>query len=55
MTMNKPEIIISSDDLERLEGLLYAPAARTRRDLDGLRDELEQLRADFNRFRNQFE
>lgn len=42
MTMNKPEIIISSKDLERLEGLLYAPAARTRRDLDGLRDELER-------------
>lgn len=42
MTMNKPDIIISSDDLERLEGLLYAPAARTRRDLDGLRDELER-------------
>lgn len=42
MTMPKPEIIISSDDLERLEGLLYSPAARGRRDLDALRDELER-------------
>nr|MBL8454949.1 nucleoside diphosphate kinase regulator [Zoogloeaceae bacterium] len=40
--MPKPEIIISSDDLERLEGLLYSPAARARRDLDALRDELER-------------
>lgn len=38
----KPEIIISSQDLERLEGLLHAPAARNRRDLDGLRAELER-------------
>jgi regulator of nucleoside diphosphate kinase len=36
----KPEIIISSADLERLEGLLHAPNARSRNDLDGLRDEL---------------
>ena len=38
----KPEIIISSDDLERLEGLLHAPAARNRADLDGLRAELDR-------------
>ncbi len=36
----KPEIIISSRDMERLEGLLHAPAARNRSDLDGLRAEL---------------
>lgn len=36
----KPEIIVSSRDQERLEGLLSAPAARSRGDLDGLRDEL---------------
>ncbi|MGL1833164.1 nucleoside diphosphate kinase regulator [Rhodocyclaceae bacterium SMB388] len=41
MTM-KPEIIISSADMERLEGLLHAPGARNRADLDGLRDELER-------------
>lgn len=38
----KPEIVISSRNLERLEGLLFSPAARNRRDLDGLRDELER-------------
>lgn len=38
----KPEIIVSSVDLERLEGLLAAPAARSRNDLDGLRAELER-------------
>lgn len=38
----KPEIIISSRDLERLEGLLNSPAARNRGDLDGLRAELER-------------
>lgn len=38
----KPEIIISSRDLERLEGLLNSPAARNRSDLDGLRAELER-------------
>lgn len=38
----KPEIIISSTDLERLEGLLYAPNARNRTDLDGLRAELDR-------------
>ncbi|WP_332671090.1 nucleoside diphosphate kinase regulator [Aromatoleum sp.] len=38
----KPEIVVSSQDLERLEGLLFSPAARNRRDLDGLRDELER-------------
>lgn len=38
----KPEIIVSSLDLERLEGLLAAPAARSRNDLDGLRAELER-------------
>ncbi len=38
----KPEIIISSTDLERLEGLLHSPAARNRSDLDGLRAELER-------------
>ncbi|MCC4115085.1 nucleoside diphosphate kinase regulator [Aromatoleum toluclasticum] len=36
----KPEIVISSQDLDRLEGLLAAPAARNRSDLNGLRDEL---------------
>jgi regulator of nucleoside diphosphate kinase len=36
----KPEIIVSSNDLERLEGMLHAPNARSRSDLDGLRDEL---------------
>ncbi|MCK0512013.1 nucleoside diphosphate kinase regulator [Aromatoleum buckelii] len=38
----KPEIVISSRDLERLEGLLFSPAARNRSDLNGLRDELER-------------
>ncbi len=38
----KPEIIVSSRDLERLEALLFAPAARARGDLDALRDELER-------------
>lgn len=38
----KPEIVVSSRDLERLEGMLFSPAARNRRDLDGLRDELER-------------
>lgn len=38
----KPEIIVSSQDLERLEGLLHTPAARNRQDLDGLRAELER-------------
>jgi regulator of nucleoside diphosphate kinase len=38
----KPEIIVSSRDLERLEALLFAPAARSRSDLDALRDELER-------------
>ena len=36
----KPDIVISSQDLDRLEGLLAAPAARNRSDLNGLRDEL---------------
>lgn len=40
--MHKPDIIISTDDLERLEGLLSQPAARNRRDLDGLRAELDR-------------
>lgn len=38
----KPEIIVSSRDLERLEGLLSSAAARNRADLDGLRGELER-------------
>lgn len=38
----KPEIVVSSTDLERLEGLLFSPAARNRRDLDGLRQELDR-------------
>lgn len=38
----KPEIIISSQDMERLEGLLHTPATRNRSDLDGLRAELER-------------
>ncbi len=38
----KPEIIVSSRDLERLEGLLSAPAAKSRSDLDALRDELDR-------------
>lgn len=36
----KPEIIISSQDLDRLEGLLHASGARNRSDLDALRAEL---------------
>lgn len=36
----QPEIIVSSHDLDALEGLLSAPTARGRGDLDGLRDEL---------------
>ncbi len=38
----KPEIIVSTDDLERLEALLAMPPNRGRSDLDGLRDELER-------------
>jgi len=38
----KPEIVVSSRDLERLEGLLSSAAARNRTDLDGLRDELDR-------------
>lgn len=38
----QPEIIVSSSDLDSLEGLLSAPAARSRSDLDALRDELER-------------
>ncbi len=38
----KPSIIVSSSDLERLEGLLTLPAFRSRGDLDGLRTELER-------------
>lgn len=38
----KPEIIVSSHDLDRLEALLHAPAARNRTDLDGLREELDR-------------
>ncbi|HQZ02357.1 MAG TPA: nucleoside diphosphate kinase regulator [Thauera sp.] len=38
----KPSIIVSSNDLERLEGLLTLPAFRSRSDLDGLREELER-------------
>lgn len=38
----QPEIIVSSSDLESLEGLLSAPAARSRSDLDALRGELER-------------
>ena len=34
----KPEIIVSTRDLERLEGLLSKPPTRNRSDLDGLRD-----------------
>lgn len=36
----KPDIIVSSLDLDRLEGLLHTGTARNRKDLDGLRDEL---------------
>lgn len=38
----KPTIIVSSSDLDRLEGLLHTPAARNRQDLNALRDELER-------------
>ena len=38
----KPSIIVSSSDLERLEGLLTLPAFRSRSDLNGLREELER-------------
>lgn len=38
----QPSIIVSSSDLERLEGLLTLPAFRSRSDLDGLRAELER-------------
>ena len=38
----KPEIIVSALDLERLEGLLHNPNMRNRRDLDGLRAELDR-------------
>lgn len=38
----QPSIIVSSNDLERLEGLLSLAAFRSRSDLDGLRDELER-------------
>lgn len=38
----KPEIIVSSHDLDRLEGLLATPAARNRPDLNGLRAELDR-------------
>lgn len=38
----KPEIVVSSRDLERLEGLLFSPAIRNRADLNGLRDELDR-------------
>ncbi|HLW03974.1 MAG TPA: nucleoside diphosphate kinase regulator [Azoarcus sp.] len=38
----KPEIIVSSFDLDHLEGLLATPAARKRADLDGLRAELDR-------------
>lgn len=40
----KPEIIVSDNDLERLEGLLSKPPTRNRSDLDGLRAELERAR-----------
>ncbi len=38
----KPDIIVSTDDLERLEALLAMPPNRGRSDLDGLRHELER-------------
>lgn len=38
----KPEIIVSTRDIDRLEGLLHSPAARNRQDLDGLRSELDR-------------
>ena len=38
----KPEIVISSQDLDHLEGLLAAASFRNRSDLNGLRQELER-------------
>ncbi len=38
----KPEIIVSALDLEHLEGLLHNPNMRNRKDLDGLRTELDR-------------
>ena len=38
----KPEITVSTRDLERLEGLLSKPPTRNRSDLDGLRAELDR-------------
>lgn len=38
----KPEIIISAQDMDSLEGLLSAPSARSRSDLDALRSELDR-------------
>jgi len=38
----KPEITVSTSDLERLEGLLSTPPTRNRSDLDGLRAELDR-------------
>ena len=38
----KPEITVSTSDLERLEGLLSKLPTRNRSDLDGLRAELER-------------
>jgi len=38
----KPNIIISSTDLDNLEELLHSPAARKRQDLAGLLTELER-------------
>lgn len=38
----KPEIIVSAQDMDSLEGLLAAPAARSRSDLNELRHELER-------------
>jgi regulator of nucleoside diphosphate kinase len=40
----KPEIIVSTHDLERLEGLLSKPPTRNRSDLDGLRAELDRAK-----------
>ena len=39
----KPEIIVSTHDLERLEGLLSNPPTRNRSDLDDLRDRARVL------------
>lgn len=38
----KPDILVSTTDLDRLEGLLAMPPTRSRGDLDDLRDELER-------------